>query len=103
MELAEPVKPEVKQEKADALKPEAENQVAANATSTAAGSASSRQAGEAGKMLEEAEKLFAEKNYNGTIDKLEEVNRAINQADNNIEAGQVKGESEAATSTGSAK
>lgn len=111
MEIAEPVKPEVKQEKVGAPKPAAENQAAVNATSTAAGMASSQQAGEAGKILEEAEKLFAEKNYNGTIDKLEEVNKVINQAAGDAEspsassgqAGQVKGESEAATSTSDAK
>ncbi len=93
MEIAEPAKPEVKQENASAPKPEAENQAGANATSTA------EKSGQAGKMLEEAEKLFDEKNYNGTIDKLEEVNQVINQASRDAVTGTVKGESEMATST----
>ncbi len=50
------------------------------------------------KMLEEAEKLFDEKNYNGTIDKLQEVNDIIDKT-NSDNSGQVKGESETATST----
>jgi len=45
-------------------------------------------------IIDEAEKLFSEKDINGTINKLEEVNDAIKNSD-----GQVKGESEAATST----
>jgi len=50
------------------------------------------------KALEEAEKMFDEKNYNGTINKIEEVKQIINQESNNNE-GQVKGVSETATST----
>jgi len=41
--------------------------------------------------------MFDEKNYDGTIDKLEEVNKVINQAAK--DDGQIKGESETATST----
>lgn len=52
-------------------------------------------ANEPDKMLEEAEKLFAEKNYDGTIDKLEEVNKVINQT---VKDGQVQGESETSPS-----
>lgn len=51
------------------------------------------------KVLEEAEKLFDQKNYNESIDKLEEVNKVISQAEKDVEAGKVKGESETATST----
>jgi hypothetical protein len=47
-----------------------------------------------GKALEEAEQLFAEQDYNGTLDKLEE---AINQI--NDSGGEVKGESESASTT----
>ena len=50
-------------------------------------------------VLKEAEKMFDEKNYDGTIDKLEEANKVINQAAKDIETGTVKGESETATST----
>ncbi len=99
MEIAEPAQPEVKQENVVAPKPAAGSEAGVNATSTAADSASSQQAGEAGKMLEEAEKLFDEKNYNGAIDKLEEVNQVINQASRDVETGTVKGESETATTT----
>lgn len=50
----------------------------------------------ADKVLEEAEKLFDEKNYGGTIDKIEEARQIINK---NIESGEIKGVSETATST----
>jgi len=50
------------------------------------------------KALEEVEKMFDEKNYDGTIDKIEEVKQIINQTPENSE-GQVKGVSETATST----
>jgi len=50
------------------------------------------------KVLEEVEKMFDEKNYDGTIDKIEEVKQIINQTPENSE-GQVKGVSETATST----
>ena len=47
------------------------------------------------KVLEEAEKMFDEKNDDGSINKIEEVKQIIND---NTE-GQVKGVSETATST----
>ena len=75
MELAEPVKPTA----------DAQVQPVPVATTTP------------DKALEEAEKLVDEKSIdsaNGAIDKLEEVNKVINQAE-----GQVKGASETATST----
>ena len=50
------------------------------------------------KVLEEVEKMFDEKNYDGTINKIEEVKQIINQTPENSE-GQVKGVSETATST----
>lgn len=50
-------------------------------------------------VLAEAEKMFDEKNYDGTIDKLEEANKVINQAARDVEGGAVNGESEAASST----
>lgn len=46
------------------------------------------------KILEEAEKLFDEKNYSGTVNKLEEANKIIEGQN-----GQVKGINESATST----
>lgn len=81
MEIAEPAKPEIK-----------ENNEITVASSTPA----SKQADQ---ILEEAEKMFDEKDYDGAINKLEEVNKIINQADNGNESGQVKGESETASST----
>ncbi len=51
----------------------------------------------AGKILEQAEILFDQKNYNQSIDKLNQVNEIINQADD--DKGEVKGTSESATST----
>jgi len=94
MEIAEPVKPA--EPKNDGSKPAGE-QPAAIATSTQAN------ANKADKMLEEAEKMFDEKNYDGTINKLEEVNKVINQSANPLiggdDNGQVKGVSETATST----
>ncbi|MFA5359572.1 MAG: DUF5667 domain-containing protein [Patescibacteria group bacterium] len=50
------------------------------------------------KALEEVEKMFDEKNYDGTITKIEEVKQIINQEADSSE-GQVKGVSETATST----
>lgn len=74
---------------ASTSKPILENQIAATATST------SENANQADQMLDEAEKLVNEKNLNGAIDKLGEVNKVINQT----EAGQVQGASETASST----
>lgn len=93
LELAEPAQ-STSPGPADAAKVAAsqiiiENQASLNATST------SEKAGQADQILDEAEKLFDEKNYNGTIDKLQEAKQVINQT----ETGQVKGVSETATST----
>lgn len=82
MELAEPAAPAGGQ-----VKPEAQAQVQPVPVATTTPD----------KALEEAEKLVDEKSIdsaNGAIDKLEEVNKVINQAE-----GQVKGASETATST----
>jgi len=52
------------------------------------------------KILDEAEKLFNEKNYSGTIDKLEEVNTIIDQATGAVtNQGEVKGIEETSTTT----
>ncbi len=52
------------------------------------------------KILDEAEKLFNEKNYSGTIDKLEEVNTIIDQATGAVtNQGEVKGIEETGTTT----
>ena len=52
------------------------------------------------KILEEAEKLFAEEDYNGTLNKLQEVNVIIDQLNANDEnKGDVKGESDSKAST----
>ena len=85
MEVAEPIKPEVKN---DILK---ENKPAAIATTT------EENLNSPDKALEEAEKMFDEKNYGGTIDKIEEAKQIINKEAS--EDGQVKGVSETATST----
>lgn len=53
------------------------------------------------KILEQAEMLFDQKNYNQSIDKLNQVNKIINQADD--DKGEVKGTSESATSTADVK
>jgi len=101
MEIAEPtaliseqVKPEVNSSQTDdkAIEP-----VEANATSTVeqADLASPPTSRQADQLLEEAEKLVDEKNINGAIDKLEEVNKVIDQS----ELGKVEGASETATST----
>lgn len=63
-----------------------------NATSTPAGE-TEEIINKTDKILERAEKLFDEKNLDATIGALEEASRAIDNA------GQVKGESETATST----
>ena len=101
MEIAEPAapaggqaKPTASPAKTGAVDQVIEKPATVNATSTAAGSASSQQAN-AGQMLEEAEKLVDEKNINGAIDKLGEINKVIDQT----ESGQVKGASETATTT----
>ncbi len=87
MEISEPEKAEKKAAQEATSTPfVADDLSAASSTinETTAASAS------AGKILDEAEKLFDEKNYNGTIDKLEEVNKMMDQSksDNN---GAVKG------------
>lgn len=48
------------------------------------------------KVLEEAERMFDEKNYGGTINKIEEAKQIIDKADR----GEVRGVSETASSTG---
>jgi hypothetical protein len=49
------------------------------------------------KTLEEAEKLFAEEDYDGTLNKLEEVINQINEEDGPpAQTGEIKGESESA-------
>ena len=86
MEIADPVAPTVTPAKTGAVNQIIEKPAAVNATSTAAN---------AGQMLEEAEKLVEEKNIDGAIDKLGEINKVIDQT----EPGQVKGASETASST----
>ena len=81
MEVAEPVKPEVKEEILLEDKPE----IIATTTKE--------------NLIEEAEKMFDEKNYGGTIDKIEEAKQIMDQESENIEKGEVKGVSETATST----
>ena len=85
MEVAEPAKPEVKN---DILE---ENKPALIATTT------EENLNSPDKALEEAEKMFDEKNYGGTIDKIEEAKQIINKEAS--ENGQVKGVSETATTT----
>ncbi len=102
MEISEPVKPEpelnqIIAPKPDKPSPEAnaatttgpvlESQAVTGATSTAG------MVNQTDKMLEQVEKLFDEKNLDGTIGALEEVSKVIE------DAGEVKGASETATST----
>ena len=54
---------------------------------------------EAHKALEEAEALFDENDYDGTFEKLEEVDELIENTDIFEDQGEVKGVSESATST----
>lgn len=77
MELAEPAKPEA----------QAPVQPAPAATTTKEN------------LIEEADKLFDEKNINGAIDKLEEAKQIMDQESDNPGKGEVKGASETATST----
>ena len=64
-----------------------------NNTNTASASSTVEIVNKTDEMLDRAEKLFDEKNLDGTIGALEEVSKAIE------EDGQVKGLSETATST----
>jgi len=96
MEIAEPVmpvggqtKPEVNKETAPEIKPE----TPITATTT------EENLSAPDKALEEAEKMFDEKDYDGTINKIEEVKQIINQESENSGKGDVKGVSETATST----
>ncbi|MDD5290719.1 MAG: DUF5667 domain-containing protein [Patescibacteria group bacterium] len=54
--------------------------------------------GDAHKILEEAEELFNEKDYGGTLNKLEEANNIVNNVGLE-DRGEVKGASDGATST----
>ncbi|MDD5031778.1 MAG: DUF5667 domain-containing protein [Patescibacteria group bacterium] len=54
--------------------------------------------GDAHKMLEEAEELFNEKDYSGTLNKLEEANNILENISSE-DKGEVKGANEGATST----
>jgi hypothetical protein len=95
MEIAEPVrtvKPTIGENKATDINPVL-NIVLPTSTSTAP------TANRTDKMLEEVEKLVEEKNINGAINKLGEVGQAIGQTAKDGQTGQVKGESETATST----
>lgn len=83
MELAEPVKPAADRQ----VRPD----LAATTTKENLNSPD--------KALAEAEKMFAEKNYDGTIDKIEEARQIMNQESKSSESGQVKGVNETATST----
>ncbi|MDD4900786.1 MAG: DUF5667 domain-containing protein [Patescibacteria group bacterium] len=98
MEIAVPAAPAGPQIKSETPKPitAATPEMLAPKNSNISDATSTPSSARADKMLEEAEKLFDEKNYDGTISKLEEVNKAIDQSG----SGQVKGESETASSTG---
>lgn len=94
MEIAEPVKQVTSTSQVNTSTPISVQPSLTNATSSpeTVGKAGSQQAG---KMLDEAEKLVDEKNIDGAINKLEEVNKVINQS----EQGRVQGASETASST----
>ena len=91
LEISEPEKPSDSESEAAAPRTLIETPGGSNASSTA------QAAVKADKILEEAEKMFDEKNYDGALDKLEEVNKIVNEAPD--DGGQVKGASETASST----
>jgi len=97
LEVSEPIAPvggqvklEIKEETVPELKLESPTE--AVATTTEENLSNSDEA------LKEAEKMFDEKDYNGTITKIEEVKQIMDK-EANAEKGQVKGISETATST----
>lgn len=98
LEIAEPKTAEPAKAEKPVTAPSEKGQPAANATSTRENLATPDTA------LNEAEKLFDEKNYSGSIDKLREADKLIGQSikdagDQTGQTGMVKGASETATST----
>ena len=89
MEISDQAKPEEVKKEEIVLEGESEP----TATTTEENLSSS------GEALEEVEKMFDEKDYSGTIDKIKEVKQIINQESDNFDEGEVKGVSETATST----
>ena len=81
MEVAEPAKTEAKEE----TLPENPPEIIATTTKE--------------NLIEEADKMFDEKNIDGAIDKLEEAKQMMDQESENSESGEVKGVNETATST----
>ena len=101
MQVSEPQEKEeavIENNQTDAgiIKTEAE----AKATNTPAGAINSQpdNLGDAHKILEEAEELFNEKDYSGTLYKLEEANNIVKNVDLG-DKGEVKGVSGEASST----
>jgi len=103
MEIAEPSSSEISDIDEPIIKEQqasAEDQAGAVATTTGAeGLAGDSHDSDPQKVLAEAEKLFDEQDYDGALDKLEEVKIIIDQIDSADEAGEVKGESAGATTT----
>jgi len=97
MEVSEPAKQEIINNQANENNAAPENQLSATATTTE-NSLVAAEEKSAGQILEEAEKLFDEKNYDGSINKLREINTVIDQAGSGNQ-GEVQGASESATST----
>ncbi|MBU0722488.1 hypothetical protein KKA93_03470 [Patescibacteria group bacterium] len=87
MELSEPVKPAV------------DTQVQLKVEPSVATTTTKEILNNPDKVLEEAEKMFDEKNINGAIDKLEKAKQIMNQEPENPEKGEIKDVSETATST----
>jgi hypothetical protein len=94
MEISEQTKPTV-QEK---VLVENQSNIISTTTATTTTATVEEVLNNTDKALEEVEKMFDEKNYDGTITKIEEVKQIINQETDSSE-GQVKGVSETATST----
>jgi len=87
MEISEPKKEETKVPTEATATPAVVSELpAASSTPDIAGTITSSPS----KILDEAEKLFDEKNYNGTIDKLQEANQIIDQSKADSQ-GEVKG------------
>jgi len=97
MEVSEPAQQETINNQANENNAAPENQLSATATTTE-NSLVAAEEKSAGQILEEAEKLFDEKNYDGSINKLREINTVIDQAGSGNQ-GEVQGASESATST----
>jgi len=96
MQISEPAEGAdiAEQDKKETDSPEVAQEEIATSTSEAEKENDTNNLQNAHQILEEAEKLFNEKDYNGTLDQLEKVGAIIEGADNSSDEGEVKGISE---------